>query len=392
MKRLGVLASHPIQYQAPLFRELAKRFELEVFYAHRQSSADQARADFGVEFEWDVDLLEGYSHEFLRNVARRPDVSRFAGCDTPEVGGRIEGGGFDAFLVTGWYLKSHWQAIRACRRQGGPVMARGDSTLGARRGVFRRILGSIARRRIVRQFDALLYVGVRNREYLEAAGVREGSLFFSPHCVDNVWFRKPEQLGADESRTRRAQLGGSTSARVLVFVGKLTETKRPEDLLRAAALLRSRGLEAVVLIVGRGPLEATLGELARSLEVVVEFAGFRNQSELPAIYAAADLLVLPSASETWGLVVNEAMACGCPAAVSEAVGCAPDLVEPGETGERFPVGDVVALASAMERILLGGGNRSMRISERIDRYSVAAAATGVEEAVARSARSGGGPK
>ncbi len=385
MKRLGILASHPIQYQAPLFRELARRFELDVYFAHRQGAADQARADFGVEFEWDVDLFSGYRHEFLPNVSRRPDVSRYAGCDTPAIVARIAAGGFDAFLVNGWYLKSYWQAIRECRRLGVSVMVRGDSTLGSRRGSRRRLIGSLARRLVVRQFAALLYVGQRNREYLLAAGARPERMVFSPHCVDNAWFRERARLDAPESRAWRDRwTGGVGNARILLFVGKLTATKRPADLLQAAALMRSRGTGAVAVFVGSGPLEGDLGELARALGVPAHFLGFRNQGALPALYAAADLLVLPSESETWGLVVNEAMACGLPVAVSEAVGCAPDLALPGETGECFAVGDRAGLAAAVERTLASAGERSPRVRERIDRYSVAAAASGVETALARA--------
>src|SRR3954471_4092901 len=105
MPRLGVLASHPIQYQAPLFRELAKRLDLKVFFAHRQTAQQQAEAGFGTAFDWDVDLLSGYAHMFLENRAPRPGVGRFLGCDTPEVANRIATGRFDAFLVTGWNLR-----------------------------------------------------------------------------------------------------------------------------------------------------------------------------------------------------------------------------------------------------------------------------------------------
>ena len=108
-----------------------------------------------------------------------------------------------------------------------------------------------------------------------------------------------------------------------------------------------------VVLVGSGELEDALREAATSeLEVPVHFAGFKNQSELPQYYVGADLLVLPSdGGETWGLVVNEAMACGLPAVVSDAVGCAPDLIDAGETGEVFPMGDIEALADALERAL-----------------------------------------
>src|SRR5215211_9228374 len=91
-KRIGFLISHPIQYYAPIFRELAKRCELTVFFAHRQTAEQQARAGFGVAFDWDVDLLSGYDSRFLTNVARQPSTDRFAGCDTPGVAEEITRG------------------------------------------------------------------------------------------------------------------------------------------------------------------------------------------------------------------------------------------------------------------------------------------------------------
>jgi glycosyltransferase involved in cell wall biosynthesis len=113
--------------------------------------------------------------------------------------------------------------------------------------------------------------------------------------------------------------------------------------------------------------------------------GFRNQSELPAIYAAADVLVLPSdRQETWGLVINEAMAAGLPVIASDAVGCVPDLITPGVTGDRFPTGDVDALAAAL-RALIDDPTRGPRMAAgavaRISEYSAGRAAAGVMEAV-----------
>ncbi|MFI4999602.1 MAG: glycosyltransferase family 1 protein, partial [Reyranellales bacterium] len=87
--RIGFLVSHPIQYYTPIFRELAKRCELTVLFAHRQTPEQQAGAGFGVAFEWDIDLLSGYRSRFLTNVARNPSTDRFFGCDTPDVTAEI---------------------------------------------------------------------------------------------------------------------------------------------------------------------------------------------------------------------------------------------------------------------------------------------------------------
>src|SRR5258708_2766347 len=140
--RLGILASHPIQYHAPWFRALAKELDLEVFFAHRPSAQEQG-IGFGGAFQWDVDLLSGYQHRFLENKARDPGVNHFFGCDTSQIRDVICGSPdngepitdnarrspFDAFIVCGWNLKCYWQAIRACRRNKIPILVRGDSQL-----------------------------------------------------------------------------------------------------------------------------------------------------------------------------------------------------------------------------------------------------------------------
>ena len=119
--RLGVLVSHPIQYLSPWFRHLATRLDLEVFYAHHQSARGQAEAGFGVEFDWDVPLLEGYSYRWLQNVARKPGLRSFGGCDTPEIYDIVRRGKYDAFLIFGWNRKSSIQAIFGCARLARPI-------------------------------------------------------------------------------------------------------------------------------------------------------------------------------------------------------------------------------------------------------------------------------
>ncbi|NDB75533.1 MAG: glycosyltransferase, partial [Verrucomicrobia bacterium] len=126
--------------------------------------------------------------------------------------------------------------------------------------------------------------------------------------------------------------------------------------------------------------------------VPAHFVGFKNQSELPPFYAAADFLVLPSVSETWGLVVNEAMACGLPAIVSETVGCAPDLVTEGETGFTFPTGSEAGLMASLRRCVeqcRAGHDFRPALAARMQVYSVEAAVAGLLQAV-RTLRSEGG--
>ena len=372
--RIGFLVSHPIQYYAPIFRALAQRCDLTVFFAHRQTAEGQAKAGYGVTFQWDVDLLSGYDSRFLTNVSRQPSTDLFAGCDTPGIVQEIEQGGFDAFLVPGWGLKSYLQAARACRRAQVPVLVRGDSQLASQRGGALRMAKALVFPLFLRRFDGFLYVGQRNREYLQHYGVRPDRLFFSPHCIDNDAFR----AGSEAARLKSPR-DRNAPARLL-FVGKLVDSKRPFDLLAAAAMVKDRRIE--VAFAGAGEAEARLKQAAAAAGIPAVFHGFVNQSELPAIYAAADVIVSPSV-ETWGLVVNEAMACGLPAIVSDAVGCGPDLIEERATGSVFPLGNIEALADAIVRVL--GFDRALSqeaIKARLAVYSPSRTAEGIIDGAA----------
>src|SRR6266542_5858090 len=134
-KRLAIISTHPIQYHGAWFRRLASAPELsiEAFYCHNATAREQADAGFGVEFDWDVSLLDSYPHRFLQNVASCPGIAGFRGLDTPEIKDIIAHERFDAVMINGWHYKSAWQAMRACWRSGTPVMVRSDSHLHTER-------------------------------------------------------------------------------------------------------------------------------------------------------------------------------------------------------------------------------------------------------------------
>lgn len=385
-RHLGILVTHPVQYFSPLFRQLAAEpgIDLAVYYAHRPTPAEQG-AGFGVAFEWDVDLLGGYDAHFLRNISASPSAEGFVGYDTPEVAEIIARERFDSFLVMGWHAKSYWQAMRAGWASGTPMLVRGDSQLGPGRRSLRAWARLASHRQFIPRFAACLAVGERSEAYFRFYGARR--VVRSPHFVDNERFAHGAAL-TDVASLRR-EWGVAEGALVIAFVGKLVPKKRPLDVIEAVAASGRRDVHLV--FVGDGELREVLREAAAKLRLPVTFAGFYNQSTLPCAYAAMDVLVLPSdVRETWGLVVNEAMACGRTALVSSAAGCVPDLVHDGETGFTFAVGDVRGLAA---RILALAADRLLpaRLGERaralIGRYSVKEAANGVLEAVGLAARS-----
>ena len=355
--RVGILATHPVQYYTPWYRELAKVVDLEVFFSHRQSAEDQAAAGYGVSFDWDLPLLDGYRSRFLENIAPRPDVNRFWGCVTPSVRRAIRSERFDSFIVHGWATYSYVQAITTCWWAHVPVLVRGDSTLQMTRSDWRRWMKAPIYRWFIPRFDGYLVVGTRAKEYLLSYGADSDRCFDAPHSVDNEFFsRRCETLRRDRSAARaKFDLPPDTPA--FLFVGRFIDRKEPLAFVRAVKMAAATSPNICGLMVGDGPLKADAQALAASLHAPIRFGGFLNQTEMPLAYAACDALVVPSRWETWGLVVNEAMACGLPAIVTDGVACAGDLVVPGVTGDVVPVHDIEALADRMAQL---GGDLSYR--------------------------------
>lgn len=387
--RLGILSTHPIQYYSPWYRAMAARddVDLTVYYAHRPTGADQAAAGFGVAFEWDVPLLEGYSSVYLNNRARHPNLSGFLGCHTPEIAEIVRRERFHAFIVHGWYNRSYWQAMRACWQTGTPLLVRGDSTLAMAPSHWRRLAKWMTHRWFIPRFDAYLVVGQRAREYYLAHGADARKMFFVPHFVDNDRFAQ----AAAEARPQRAELRRRWNlpqdAVVFLFAGKFIPKKRPLDFVKAMAAVVRSVPRAAGLMVGDGPLRGEIEAKVLSSESPIRLAGFLNQTTIPSAYAAADVLVLPSeGTETWGLVVNEAMACGLPALVSDQVGCGPDLIWEGETGFVFRCGDVAQMADQMIRLAQSppvAARLGAAAHELVQRYSVDVATEGTTLALAQ---------
>jgi len=383
--RVGIVDTHPIQYHTPWYRALAARsdLEVEILYCHQASSRDQAEAGFGVEFDWDISLLDGYPSEFLPNVASRPGLT-FWGLDTPELAKRILNRQYDAIVLSGWHYKSAWQAIRACRKTGTPVLVRSDSHLNTPRNPLKAKMKWPFYRMFIPRLDVCLPVGTWSRDYFLHYGARPERVFQLPHIVDSDRIAS-EAAGWTEKRSElRRKWNLAEDEVVYVFAGKFIEKKRPLDFVRAIAQARRMGARVSGLIVGDGFLRPVCEAAAKESNAPVRFAGFLNQREIIQAYVAADAMVLPSdGRETWGLVVNEAMVCGKPCFLTDQVGCGPDLIDEGRTGAIYPCGDVDKLGGLLvqyadAQTLNAMGERSRR---KIQPYSPKIAADRLVEAV-----------
>jgi glycosyltransferase involved in cell wall biosynthesis len=386
--RLAILSTHPIQYHAAWFRALAARTDLEihVYYCHKATPQEQSRAGFGVEFDWDIPLLDGYPHSFLKNIAKLAGHGSFGGFDSPELKEIIKRREFDAVLVNGWHYTKAWQAIWACWQSRVKVMVRSDSHLHTPRSIAKSAAKALTYPRFIRRLDACLAVGEWSREYFLHYGANPERIFFVPHAADNTKFQSEARFLEPRRSELRKKYGLNENAMVFMFSGKFIPKKRPLDFVCAIDRAVRHNSCIQGLMVGDGPLRVQCEEHVRKHRTPIRFTGFLNQSQIASTYVTSDALVLPSdGGETWGLVVNEAMACARPCIVSDKVGCGPDLVIPGKTGAIFPLGDVNALAISMVELAANPERLSSMGSEaraRLRNYSVETAVDGVVQSLA----------
>lgn len=328
--KLAVFATHPIQYQIPWFQYLAKQKELDpkVFFTSLPDSLQQG-VGFGIPFQWDVPLLEGYSWQLTSPL---------------EFDGILKEKKLDVAIITGWHAWPLLMVLGACVRFGIPRIVRGESNSLRMRPWW----VSVGHRLLLKQYNAFLAIGKANREFYLKNGIDPYLIFECPYFVDNARFRSQFCRDLERRNNLRVMWDIPSDSVCFIYVGKLQAKKRILDLLQAVRLAVPKNRKIHLLVVGTGELMSEAKKQTNNLSLPVTFAGFLNQTEITQAYAAGDCLVLPSDfGETWGLVVNEAMVCRMPAIVSDRVGCGADLVEEGRTGAVFPFGNIQALTERM---------------------------------------------
>jgi glycosyltransferase involved in cell wall biosynthesis len=353
-KRLLIVAPLVVQYSSPLFREIVQQAQLNLLVAYCSMQGAETGVDpgFGVNVSWDTPLLEGYPWKNVPNRALRPGVEHFGGLFNPGLWTLIREGHFDAVLICGYYFASAWIALAAAKYFGTPTLFVSDShSLRSWRtqSPWKLRIKKILLRRIFSLVDGVVVSSSGGVDYLKALGFPGERVFLAPTAVDNNWWS--EQAAKVDRNAARAAWRIPAEGTVVLFCAKLQRWKGPMDLLEAFA--QANVPNSYLAFAGDGPERLNLERRATELGLTdrVRFLGFLNQSQLPSAYCAADLLVLPSLFEPFGLVVNEAMLCGLPVAVSDRVGARFDLVRPGENGYVFPAGDVEALAAILRQFL-----------------------------------------
>ena len=344
------MASHVIQYQDPFFRLLAAdpEIDLTVLYCSRAGAEVYRDEDMKTSLRWDIEMLEGYRHEFLGNIGRGDGYTRLI---NPGIVAAIRRGRYDAvILFAGWGTITSLLAIAACRALDTPFFLYGDSSFPPPENTWRARLRAGFVRTIFRLAGGFLVSGVLNAEYYKHYGADERRFFLVPWAIDNERFIEASRFGPGERDAMRARFDIAPGQIVFVFSGKLVPRKDPLTLLRAVSRMRRRN-RAVVVLLGHGELREQVEAFARENGVAVRFAGFVNQSELPRYYAMSDVFVLPSVYEPRGAVINEAMACGLPVVVTDRCGSIGDVVQENDNALIYPAGDADALGAHLDRLV-----------------------------------------
>jgi glycosyltransferase involved in cell wall biosynthesis len=385
--RLAVVTSHPVQYQAPLFQRLAADggVDLQVFYGHDGSVAGDLDRDFGVRVAWDRPLLDGYRSVVLRRTAERRGWWRRLAADARIIG-HLRRGRFDAVFIHSYATRLSLLAYVGAIASRTPVLLRTESHGLRRRHPLVAAPKRLALHALLAATRAVLVIGEANRRFFDAYGVSRARQFLVPYSVDNEYFAEQARIARPARTELRQQNGWPEDVFVVGFSGKLIPLKRVADVIDAVGVLQEEGWPIGMMVIGDGRDRTSLEDRVRARGLRwIAFAGFKNQSELGRCYVCLDALVLASESETWGLVLNEAMTFGLPVVATRMVGASLDLIEEGSNGYIYPVGDISALTDALRRLAASPDMRRQfgrRSCDIVQRYSYDACVQGILAALA----------
>jgi glycosyltransferase involved in cell wall biosynthesis len=322
-----------------------KNIHIKVFYTWgSQVTGEKYDPGFGKNIEWDIPLLEGYEYAWVKNISRNPGSHHFNGIDNPGLIGSIKSWNANAVLVYGWSFKSHLKAIRDFYGKI-PVFFRGDSVVLSTGNSLKNKFKSMFLKWGYSHVDKALFVGTRNKEYYLKYGLRADQLVFCPHAVDNDRFME-ERINSEKAAKWKFELNVPLGSTGFLYAGKLDDNKNVRLLLEAFV---KAATDSYLIIAGNGVLENDFKKLYSSYNNIF-FLPFQNQQIMPVLYRMADVFVLPSKTETWGLGINEAMACGRAILVSDSCGAAPDLVEEGVNGFTFQSDNCDDLMEKIQKI------------------------------------------
>ncbi len=351
--RLAIISSHPIQYQTPLFKRMAAHPDIDLtVYFCRDFGEGKKQYDpgFNMEIKWDIPLMEGYKYKFLPNLSLKPS-SGFFGLINPTIIKELFKNRYDAVCVHGYASLTYWFAFGGALLSRTPIILRGESHLLKHRSGWKKTLKEKVLSKLFKHISSFLTIGTLNAEYYGHYGVPPKKMTMAPYAVNNDFFSDKYRILKDQRQCIRKKMRIDSEKQVILFASKMMPRKRAIDLLKAYQRIHNR-VNAELVLVGDGSEKTSLENYVKNSNLKgVHFAGFKNQTELPDYFASADVFVLPSDDEPWGLIINEAMNFGLPVITTDKVGAAPDLVRHGENGFIYPACSIEKLAGYLQRLL-----------------------------------------
>ena len=360
---LAVVMTHPTQFDSPLFARISRQndFDVTVYYLHTPNIAAKTDPELGFSPNWDIPLLTGYN--WVACPSGWLDRIKFLWREC------FSSTRYDLVILPGYAIIELVLLTYFARNQA-LGMRLDTCELYEGTGV-RHKLKSAVLKRLFKRYTTFHPVGSLSEAFLRNQGARAQQIFRFPYAVDNDYFC----IKAAQFRIRRKSLleeiGFPSDTFVVLGVLKFIHRETPMELLRGFQLFHLRHPGSALILVGAGELQREMEQYIEEVGLIkdVRLVGYSRYSELPKWYAAADVFVHPSSRESWGVSVNEAMACGLPVIIADTVGASYDLLMEGLNGYRYKSGDAEDLAVCLERVVLSAGHRG-----RVCEASQAAAA------------------
>ncbi len=346
MKKVAIISEIPVPYRSPMFEMLSResKCEIKVFYC--------AKTEYGR--DWDLDFRQNYDFEILSGWSIPVKGKKlFSFKINPSIWIKLSEGNFDALFIAGYAHFTMLSAIAWSMFNQVPYVIMSESQHLTTRSPFKRFVKKLLLQPVISNASAYLPTGTMSRDYLVSYGANKDKSFFFPNTPDIDRFQEKIKSLEGEKKKIKENLA-LPSGKVILYIGRLIEVKGVDVLIRAFEKLKKESPEnnAVLLIAGDGPQRKELEKYVEDHHIAdVFFVGFVQLETLPELYSIADIFVLPSSYEPWGVVVNEALACGLPVVTTTSVGAYPDLVKEDVNGKVVPPKDSSKLCSAIRHIL-----------------------------------------
>ena len=345
MKKIAIITTHPIQYQVPLFKELSKNNIItHVFYASKHGIKSLKKdKEFNIKFNWDIgsNMLKGYKSFFSNN--QKYDITDFR-LSFNKLSFFLKKEKYDALIILGWnnlhYLKAFWYA----KKYNIKTILRVETNLKSNIFFLKRYIKQLILIFFFSYFDYFLSIGKLNKNFYLHHGVNKKKIFDAPYFVDNNFFKNKK------NHILKKKLNLSEK-KIILFVGKLIDRKKPLDFLKLASLCAKKK-NVHFIMIGDGNLKKKCVQFINKKKLKnITIVGFLNQKKLAEYYSIGDLFIMTSDYETWGLTINEAMASNLPVISSDKCGAHIDLIKNYKTGFVYPSGDVLSLYKKLNFIL-----------------------------------------